>query len=181
MDPLRRLRQIALVLVAVGATLVGGTIGFRQTLDESWFQSFYRGVITVTLTGLDSVPSNNGSRIVSIVLVCAGLTIIGYAGAVIVETISGGVVSGALAERRRERTIERLRDHFIICGYGRVGRRVADEFRASDVPFLVLDPGEGQRELVLRETDVREVRIRAADQLRRHLDVEPPLVRIRLR
>ena len=139
MDTNVRPRQIARLLVAVAVTLLIGTIAFRETLHEPWFQSLYRAVITVTLTGLDSVPSNDGSRAVSIFLVLAGLTIIGYAGAVIVETISGGVVSGALAERRRERTIERLRDHFIICGYGRVGRRVADEFRATRVPYVVLD------------------------------------------
>jgi len=134
-----RLRQTVRLLAAVAATLLGGTIAFRETLHEPWFQSFYRAVVTVTLTGLDSVPANDSSRAASIVLIAAGLTIIGYAGAVIVEAISGGVISGALAERRRERTIDQLRDHFIICGYGRVGRRVADEFRAADVPYLVLD------------------------------------------
>jgi voltage-gated potassium channel len=139
MAPRVRLRQVGWLLVAVVLTLVVATIGFHASLHESWFQSFYRGVVTATLTGLDSVPSNNSSRILSIALVAAGLTIIGYAGAVIVEAITGGAVGGALAERRRERTIEQLRDHFIICGYGRVGRRVADEFRASSVPYLVLD------------------------------------------
>jgi voltage-gated potassium channel len=139
MDTNVRPRQIARLLVALAITLLVGTIAFRETLHEPWFQSLYRAVVTITLTGLDSVPRNDGSRIVSIFLVVAGLGIIGYAGAVIVETISGGVVSGALAERRRERTIERLRHHFIICGYGRVGRRVADEFRATRVPYVVLD------------------------------------------
>jgi voltage-gated potassium channel len=134
-----RLRQIERLLAAIVATLAAGTVAFRATVHESWFQSLYRAVVTVTLTGLDTVPSSDGARIVSLVLIAAGLTIIGYAGAVIVEAIAGGVVSGALAERRRERTIEQLRDHFIICGYGRVGRRVADEFRASKVPYVVLD------------------------------------------
>ncbi|HKC77252.1 MAG TPA: potassium channel protein [Gaiellaceae bacterium] len=134
-----RPRQVARLLAAIVATLVGGTIGFRETLHESWFQSFYRGVVTVTLTGLDSVPSSDGARVVSLILVAVGLTIIGYAGAVIVEAIAGGVFSGALAERRRERTIEALHDHFIICGYGRVGRRVGEEFQAAGVPYLVLD------------------------------------------
>lgn len=134
-----RLRQIAWLLAAVVAMLVLGTIGFHETLHESWFQSFYRGVVTVTLTGLDSAPANEGSRIISLVLVAAGLTIIGYAGAVIVEATAGGVVTGALAERRRRRAIEQLHDHFIICGYGRVGRRVAEEFRAAGVRYVVLD------------------------------------------
>jgi voltage-gated potassium channel len=138
-QPSVRLRQIALLSCAVAATLAAGTIGFRLILDESWFQSFYRAVITATLTGLDSVPSNNAARALSILMVIAGLTIIAYAGAVIVESIAGGLLTGVLAERRREKAIHRMRDHYIICGYGRVGRRVAEEFRAAGVPYVVLD------------------------------------------
>ncbi len=139
MVPDIRPRQVATLLVAVAVVLIVGTIGFRETLHEAWFQSFYRSVVTFTLTGLDSVPQGDGARIVSLLLVVAGVAIIGYAGAVIVETIAGGVFSGALAERRKERTIEHLHDHFIICGYGRVGRRVAEEFRATQVPYVALD------------------------------------------
>jgi voltage-gated potassium channel len=134
-----RPRKVAMLLAAVAAALLVGTIAFHETLHEAWFQSFYRAVVTFTLTGLDSVPHGNGARAVSLVLVVAGVAIIGYAGAVIVESIAGGVFSGALAERRRERTIQQLHDHFIICGYGRVGRRVAEEFRAEQVPYLALD------------------------------------------
>ncbi|HET8895220.1 MAG TPA: potassium channel protein [Gaiellaceae bacterium] len=137
-----RLTQIGKLFAAVAVTLGGGTIGFHSLLHESWFQSFYRAVITATLTGLDTIPASNGTRTLSIVMVLAGLTIIAYAGAVIVEVIAGGVLTGVLAERRRERTIERLRDHFIICGYGRVGRRVAEEFRAAGVSYVVLDFNE---------------------------------------
>lgn len=133
------LRRIAKLLAAVAVTLAGGTIAFHETLHESWFQSVYRTAVTVTLSGLDTTPANDGSRIVSLVLVAVGVTLIAYAGAVIVEAIAGGVLTGALAERRKERTIERLHDHFIICGYGRVGRRVGEEFRAADVPYVVLD------------------------------------------
>jgi voltage-gated potassium channel len=139
MDAHLRLRQIARLNAALAATLLAGMIGFHETLDESWFQSFYRAVVTMTLTGLDTVPASDSARAVSIALVAAGLTIIAYAGAVIVEAIAGGVITGALAERRRERTIQQLHDHFIICGYGRVGRRVAEEFRAASVPHLVVD------------------------------------------
>ncbi len=139
MQPSLRLRQVARLLAAIALTLAGGTIGFRQTLGESWFQALYRSVVTATLAGLDTIPRNNGARAISMVLVFCGLTIIAYAGAVIVEAIAGGVFTGVLAERRKERTIERLRDHFIICGYGRVGRQVADEFRAAGASYVVLD------------------------------------------
>jgi len=142
MDPARRLRQAELLLLGVAATLVAGTVGFRLVLHESWMQSFYRAVITATLTGLDTVPSSDGARVLSIVMILAGLTVIAYAGAVIVEAIAGGLLTGVLADRRRERVIEAMDDHFVICGYGRVGRRVADEFRAAKVPYLVLDFSE---------------------------------------
>src|SRR5204862_4685477 len=116
-------------------TLVFGTIAFHATLSEGWIQAFYRTVVTSTLAGLDTVPRTDGARLVSILLVLCGLTIIAYTGAVIVEAIAGGVLTGVLAERRRERTIQRLQDHFIICGYGRVGRRVGEECRAVGSPY----------------------------------------------
>jgi len=131
--------QVLRVVGAILATLVGGTIAFHATLSEGWFQSFYRAVVTTTLAGLDTIPQSDGARVVSIILVICGLTIIAYAGAVIVESIAGGVITGALADRRKERKIEHLRDHIIICGYGRVGRRVAEEFRAAGVRYVVLD------------------------------------------
>jgi voltage-gated potassium channel len=131
-----------MLVTAIALTCVAGTIGFRLILGESWFQSLYRTVVTVTLAGLDTVPSNNAARALSIVLLLAGLTIIAYAGAVIVEAMTGGVLSGALVDRRRRQTIDQLRDHYIICGYGRVGRRIADEFRQSGATYVVLDQSD---------------------------------------
>jgi voltage-gated potassium channel len=61
-----------------------------------------------------------------------------------------------IVERRRRRAIEALDDHFIICGYGRVGRRVAEEFRRSGIPHVVLDyseyaiAAEAEHELLIR-------------------------------
>jgi len=141
-NPQRRLRLTGLLLGAVAVLVAGGTVGFRLSLHESWFQSLYRSVMSITLAGLDTVPSSDSARAISIVMVLCGLTILGYAAAVIVEAITGGVLTGVLAERRRERTIERLDNHYIICGYGRVGRRVAEEFRHAGADYVVLDFSE---------------------------------------
>jgi len=127
------------MFAAVGGVLAVGTLGFKLILDESWLDSFYRTVVTASLNGLDSPPAGTAGRLWTIVVVLAGVTIFAYVGAVVVETIAGGILTGALAEHRRRRTIEKLRDHFIICGFGRVGRRVAREFRAAAVDYVVLD------------------------------------------
>lgn len=132
-------RRIAYAVAALLAVIVGGSVAFHESLDESWMQSIYRTTVTISLAGLDTVPSNDSSRLVSIVLVLAGLTIFAYIATVLVEGIAGGVFTGAVAERRRRRAIEQLSEHYIICGYGRVGQRVADEFREEGVRFVVLD------------------------------------------
>jgi voltage-gated potassium channel len=137
-----RARRVAYAAAGLVVTLIVGTIGFHHYLGEAWLQAFYRSIVTASLTGLDTVPRNDGARVVTILVVLSGLVLIGYVGAAIVEAIAGDAISGALAERRRQRAIERLSDHFIICGYGRVGRRVAAEFAANDVPFVVLDFSE---------------------------------------
>src|SRR2546427_7867216 len=128
-----------------------GTVGFRAALDESWLQSFYRSVVSSSLTGLDTVPKNDSARVLTIFLVLAGISIFAYIGSLVVEAIARGVIGGLWAERRRRRAIEALRDHYIICGFGRVGRRVAEEFRHEGAPFVVLDFSEQAKEAAEEE------------------------------
>ena len=139
-------RRIVFALTAAVAVIVAGALAFHRYSHETWLQSVYRSVVTSSLTGLDTVPSNDSTRVISILLVLAGLTIFAFIATILVEGIARGVFTGALAERRRKRAIDRLEDHYIICGYGRVGRRVAHEFRDAGVPYVVLDFNENALE-----------------------------------
>jgi voltage-gated potassium channel len=69
----------------------------------------------------------------------AAISIFAYIGSLAVEAIARGVIGGFSAERRRLRAIEALREHYIICGFGRVGQRVTDEFRHEGARFVVVD------------------------------------------
>jgi voltage-gated potassium channel len=144
-------RRFLYAVLALCVVLVIGTIGFRWSLGEPWLQSFYRAVVSSSLTGLDTVPKNDSARILTIFIVLAGISIFAYVGSLVVEAIARGVVGGIWAERRRRRTLERLREHYIICGFGRVGRRVAQEFRQADAPFVVLDFSEAAKEAAAEE------------------------------
>jgi voltage-gated potassium channel len=132
-------RRIAYALGGAVAVILLGTLAFHHYSHEGWIQAFYRAVVTSSLTGLDTVPSNDSTRLISIVLVLAGVTIFAFIATILVEGIAGGIFSGAVAERRRKRAIDKLTDHYIICGYGRVGRRVAEEFREAGASYVVLD------------------------------------------
>ena len=89
--------------------------------------------------------------VVTMVLILAGMAIYGYLASSIVELIAHGVLTGTVSERRRLRMIDEISDHFIVCGFGRVGRQVTDEFRAAGVPFVILDFNREVLELAREE------------------------------
>jgi voltage-gated potassium channel len=133
------LRHFKIAVAAFFVALAVGTVAFWAVLHESVFSSFYRATVTISLTGIDTKPPSIGGQVVTILVILAGMAIYGYLASSIVELIAHGVLTGALSERRKNRVIRGLRDHYIICGYGRVGRRVGREFRDGDVPYAVLD------------------------------------------
>jgi voltage-gated potassium channel len=133
------LRRFLWALLAFVCILLVGTVGFHALVHESWLSSLYRSVVSTTLTGLDTEPPNDGAKVFTIVLLFAGVAVFLYLAGVIVDVMTRGFFSDTLEERRRRRTIEELRDHVIICGYGRVGRRVAAEFRDTNTNYIVVD------------------------------------------
>jgi voltage-gated potassium channel len=133
------LRRFLWAVLAFVVVLAAGTVGFRLIVEEGWVSSLYRSVVTVSLTGLDTKPEGTAAELFTLVLLIAGVAIFLYVAGVVVEVIASGVLTGAWAERRRRMAIEGLHDHFIICGYGRVGRRVGSELRAAGRPYVVLD------------------------------------------
>jgi voltage-gated potassium channel len=133
------LRHFKLALSAFFVALVVGTVLFALVLHESVLESIYRSTVTVSLTGIDTKPANSGGEVVTIVLILAGMAIYGYLASSIVELIAHGVLTGTMSERRRRRVIDRISDHYIICGFGRVGRQVVDELRDAGAEFVVLD------------------------------------------
>lgn len=141
MDSIDR-RRVALIVAFTALVFTGGTLGFMALLHESWHEALYRAFISASLTGLDSTPHGLGAELLTIALVLSGVAIFGYLAAQLVDTIARGILGGAWKEKRRRKVIDHTSDHIIICGYGRVGRRAAEEFRGAGVPFVVLDFSE---------------------------------------
>jgi voltage-gated potassium channel len=136
------LRRFGLATIALLVVLLAGLLGFHWILGEDYVSAFYRVVVTVSLTGLDTKPAGHAAEIFTVAVLLAGVAIFLYVADAIVEMIARGVFTGARQERRKRKLIEKLRDHHVICGYGRVGRRVAREFREAGVPYVVVDFSE---------------------------------------
>lgn len=133
------LRQFRRAVLAFCLVLATGAVAFALALDETPLNAFYRSTVTVSLTGIDTKPDNATGLVVTILLILAGMAIYGYLASAIVELIAHGVLTGAVSERRRKRVIEGIGDHYIVCGFGRVGREVGDEFADAGVTYVVLD------------------------------------------
>jgi voltage-gated potassium channel len=132
----QRLVRAALVSLVVVAA---GTIGFVLLTDEGAADAFYRTMITVTTIGLATVPESTGAKLFTAFLSVAGVAIFLYVFGLITEFAVGGALTGAVAERRTRRHVERLDGHFVICGYGRMGRSIAQELDAVGTRFVVVD------------------------------------------
>src|SRR3954470_11607257 len=132
-------REVGILAGGVAVLFLAGTFGFMSLLDESWHAALYRTIVTASLTGLDSTPRGLGAELLTVAIVLSGVAIFGYFAAQIFDSIAHSVLGGAWREKKRRKMIDQLRDHIIVCGYGRVGRRAGDELREAGVPYVVLD------------------------------------------
>ena len=120
--------------------IAGGTLGY--TIIEGWgpWDALYMTMITITTVGYGEVHQLSwGGRIFTIVLLLAGSGAALYTFSLIATVVVEGGLPTLLRERRHTRMLETISDHFIVCGYGRIGSIVAHQFRRQDVPFVVIE------------------------------------------
>src|SRR5437588_1332508 len=138
--PRFRLRY-ALVAIIVAVAL--GTLGFH--LLEGWTlpDSLYVTLQTLTTVGYgDVTPLTVAGRAFASLYMFVGVGVVLYVLTSSVQTIVQSEMIAAFGERRRQREMSKLQDHFIICGAGRVGSRIIDQMQMARVPFVVIETNE---------------------------------------
>ncbi|HSV16756.1 MAG TPA: NAD-binding protein [Tepidisphaeraceae bacterium] len=133
-------RRLSLILLAIVTTLLTGTIGFTSIEHYPPFDAFYMTLTTMTTVGYMEVhPLSTAGRVFNSFLIFFGVTTIFIAIGAMTQTIIELEFGDAISKRRNKRMIDKLKDHFIICGFGRVGRGAAAELQHAGVPFVVVD------------------------------------------
>jgi len=141
---LRRLRWVALALVAVVAL---GVAGYMLLEGWSFFDSLYMTVTTMTTVGFREVrPLDASGRAFTLALIVLGVGVALVGISLTAAVIAEAEIGGATRRKRMDKRIDALRDHFIVCAYGRVGRAAVRELQAAGLPFVVADPKEDLRE-----------------------------------
>jgi len=127
--------------VALFALIVlGGTLGY--VLIEKWnaWDAFYMTVITVTTVGYKEVHDlSRVGQAFTVVLLFAGVGAALYTFTLLATIVVEGGLPKKLQRRRHERMLETIKDHFIICGYGRIGSIVAHQFQRQKVSYVVVE------------------------------------------
>lgn len=117
--------------------------GFHVIEGWSWFDSLYMVLTTFTTIGYQEVhPLSYHGRIFNIFMIVVGVCLLFLLIGVLTQALLEFELRDFFGKRKMQRDIERLRDHYIICGAGRVGRSVARELALKPVPFVVIDNNE---------------------------------------
>ena len=139
--------RIRIVLIAVLAAIAVGTVVFHLLEGWSILDSLYVTAQTVTTVGFgDITPRTTPGRVFATVFMMVGVGIVLYALTSIVQSI---VHSELFARYGQSRKMSKLRDHFIICGAGRVGSHLIRSLRAVDGIFLVIESDQTKVEALM--------------------------------
>jgi voltage-gated potassium channel len=130
-----------LIAMCVPAALIGGgTLGY--VLIEHWpaQDALFMTVITLTTIGYgETHPLTADGRLFTMALALGGAFTLAAAATTVIRSIISGELNTILGRQRMERSIQGLHDHIIVCGYGRVGRRIVEELRQANVPCVVIE------------------------------------------
>ncbi len=144
----RRLRQqLILGAFVLGGIFLLGTLWYRVVEGWSWLNSAYMTIITLSTVGFGEIfPLKEESRLFTIVLILMGVITIGYIVNRFTEAIIEGYFQQRIRLRQEKQVIESLEQHYIVCGFGRMGRQVATEFQSEKIPFAIVDTDPQQIE-----------------------------------
>jgi len=137
---LKKLRT-ALLLLAI--TITTGTAGYHIVEKMPFFDAFYMTIITISTVGFEEVKTLSvPGRIITMFVIATGITIAGYTLGSILKMLVEGDLHKSLGRRKVEKKISKLSDHYIICGYGSIGKIIVDELDARKMKNVILENNE---------------------------------------
>lgn len=129
--------------------LLFGSAGYMLLEGWDFFDSLYMTVITITTVGFGEVRNVSGTgRIFTIFLIFSGMGIIAYIVGMIAQTMVDFQVRSIIGRTKLGRKMKTIKDHYIICGFGRIGTVICKEFKINKIPMVVIDNNPAARQVL---------------------------------
>lgn len=151
-----RLKRLASALLLLTLLIFGGTLGYYLIERLSFVDSLYTAVIIVTTVGLGTAHEfSTAGKLFTIFFILISVGTAAYLLSSTIQLVVSSELVNTLGERRRTRGMNKLHDHFIICGAGRVGRRIIRDLETNRALFVVVErDAQKTSELIERGVNV---------------------------
>lgn len=134
------IRKIVLLGVSLGGIILLGSLGYVWLEGWSFFNAFYMTVVTLTTVGYgDLYPTTTASRLYTMALILTGVGFMFYMVTALARVVVEGEIKAALGKRKLLKHIRRLHNHYIICGFGRIGEIIARQLKERHIPLLIIE------------------------------------------
>ncbi len=132
--------------------IFGGTAGYQIIEGWTFIEALYMTIITISTVGFKEVGQlSNAGRIFTIFLILGGIVVITSGISLIFSSIIEGTFGEIIRRQRMEKKLAKIRNHFIICGFGAVGEDVVNEFIRENKPFVLIEKDKLILDKVLKE------------------------------
>jgi voltage-gated potassium channel len=133
-------RHFLIIVALLAFTIAAGTLGFEMIEGWGFMDSLYMTVITIATVGYQEIrPLGDAGRVFNMVLIFFGLGTTTYVAASVVRFMVEGRIRAIMGRRRLDRRIDRLKGHYIICGYGRIGRILCRTLQQRPVALVAIE------------------------------------------
>lgn len=132
-----RLQGPGLAVALLVSVIVGGTLGYHWIEGWSVWRAFYTTVLAVTTIQLPAL--SRGAQVFTVVVLLAGVSAAAYTITLLASVVVEGGLPKQLQRRRHARMLNSIKNHFIVCGYGRIGSIVARQFQRQNIACVVVE------------------------------------------
>jgi len=135
--------KLKLSLFFLFITITFGTVGYVAFEGMTPFDAFYMVLITISTVGFGEIkPLSELGRAITLVIIVSGISLLTYTLSQVATILVEGELRKILGRRKLEKQIAALKNHYIICGYGRIGQIIVKELRAANMPLVVVEQNQ---------------------------------------